>query len=422
MSASANPDIVDDGLVFLYDTDDVKSYKGEPTTNFVTNPDFSTGDLTGWSSTSTSNSDVDIAGVFSENGYNYFHKKVNKTANGGQDRLVESSTYNIDTSKRTTISIDIWINPENDYSITFYARGTTADDTTFDEKPLQNNGSTTSTVDLGGGWVRYIYTLQTAWYTGSGTSFRIAIYPAYGGRGLMEYKVRQVQVEQKPHATPFVNGTRSATQGLIDRTGNSTIDLSNASFDSNAQITFNNTTGGMTGVPVAHSYLSSSAIEVVVNPNTLNDKDMVGGYRHNNGYSNPTIGSIYIQYNRFYASVITAAEVYRHVSSNTISANQYYHVVLNKDTVDGQLELFVNGVSQGTVSFDAATYGQWTTAGNYIGTNTLDIGVSTNTNSSQGWGSSTLDGQIPIFKVYNRTLTTAEVRQNYNATKSRFQL
>ena len=29
MSAHANPDIVDDGLVFIYDTDDGKSYKGE---------------------------------------------------------------------------------------------------------------------------------------------------------------------------------------------------------------------------------------------------------------------------------------------------------------------------------------------------------------------------------------------------------
>ena len=39
MSAHANPDIVDDSLVFIYDTDDGKSFKGEPTTNIVPTPE-----------------------------------------------------------------------------------------------------------------------------------------------------------------------------------------------------------------------------------------------------------------------------------------------------------------------------------------------------------------------------------------------
>jgi hypothetical protein len=38
MSANAGPDIVEDGIVFYYDTDNtVKSFIGEPTTNFATN-------------------------------------------------------------------------------------------------------------------------------------------------------------------------------------------------------------------------------------------------------------------------------------------------------------------------------------------------------------------------------------------------
>jgi len=38
MSSNAGPDIVQDGLVFKYDTGDGKSYKGEPTTNVVSQP------------------------------------------------------------------------------------------------------------------------------------------------------------------------------------------------------------------------------------------------------------------------------------------------------------------------------------------------------------------------------------------------
>ena len=421
MALFHSPKTSTDGLVFMYDTGNRKSYPGEPTTNFVTNPDFSTGDLTGWSSTSTSNSDVDITEVSSENGYNYFHKKVNKTANGGQDRLVESSTYNIDTSKQTTISIDIWINPENDYSIIFYARGTTADDTTYDEKPLQNNGSTTSTVDLGGGWVRYIYTLQTAWYTGSGTSFRIAIYPGYGGRGLMEYKVRQVQVEQKPHATPFVNGTRSATQGLIDRTGTSTIDISNTSFDSNAQMTFDGTDDYITlgSDSVLQDIGSFATIECWFKSSSLVGSKfaiMVGWGDGTSYYSNFGIGNWFSAWSdeSIYVGINSAAVVYaeRDGSAKYHDGNWHHAVALMGHN---NHKIYVDG-SEVSVSF---AYGS-----NSVSTSKL-FGFSSGTEVYIGlrpYGNGHFQGDLPVVKIYNRLLSDYEILQNYNATKSRFGL
>ena len=45
MATSYSPKIITDGLVFMYDTDDGKSYKGEPTTNLITNSGTSN---TGW--------------------------------------------------------------------------------------------------------------------------------------------------------------------------------------------------------------------------------------------------------------------------------------------------------------------------------------------------------------------------------------
>ena len=38
MSAHASPNIITDGLAFMYDTGSGKSYKGEPTTNLVPTP------------------------------------------------------------------------------------------------------------------------------------------------------------------------------------------------------------------------------------------------------------------------------------------------------------------------------------------------------------------------------------------------
>jgi len=123
------------------------------------------------------------------------------------------------------------------------------------------------------------------------------------------------------------------------------------------------------------------------------------------------------------ASVITATQVYRTATaSTTIAANTFYHVVLNKDTSGGNLQLYLNGTLSGTQTFNAATYGQWSTPGNYIGSNLLDIGKSTNTNVAQGWSTSALSGSIPMTRIYNQTLSAQEVLRNYNQLKTRFNL
>jgi hypothetical protein len=240
----------------------------------------------------------------------------------------------------------------------------------------------------------------------------------------MKVDIANIQIEQKNHATPFIAGTRTTTQGLLPVVGNSTIDLSNVSFDSNAQMTFDGTDDKVHGVSTNLSYLSSSAIEFIVTPESTGVRMMVGGYRHNEGYSSPTIGAVYIDTdNKFKASVITAAEVYRYVeSTTTISANQTYHVVFNKDTTSGIMQLYINGIAQGAQTFNAATYGQWSSAGSYIGSNTLDFGKSFNTSAGQGWGGDFLNGKLPVVRLYSRTLTAQEVRQNYQQYKTRFNL
>jgi len=70
--------------------------------------------------------------------------------------------------------------------------------------------------------------------------------PSWGYSGQAgELYINGLQWEKKPHATPFAYGTRSATQGLLPLVGNSSIDLSNVSFTSNAQMTFDGTDDGI---------------------------------------------------------------------------------------------------------------------------------------------------------------------------------
>jgi len=60
--------------------------------------------------------------------------------------------------------------------------------------------------------------------------------------GIVTIQISNLQVEVKSHATPFVNGTRSTTDGMKDLSGNNNDgDFVNDSFDSSAEITYDGT-------------------------------------------------------------------------------------------------------------------------------------------------------------------------------------
>ena len=78
-----------------------------------------------------------------------------------------------------------------------------------------------------GEWVKNSYT-----FTPTHNALISYWFPSTAG---MDVDIANIQIEQKDHATQFVAGTRSVTQGLLPLTG-STIDLTNASFNSSAQL------------------------------------------------------------------------------------------------------------------------------------------------------------------------------------------
>ena len=395
----------EENLVFGYDLSDQKnSYLGEPTTNLANNTPL----LGGWPGSYTL---IDSA-----------TKTFDFTTSSVEWGGVASWTtfyYNVSeyTGQYVTISAVVESFDETSGVFNFMWIGQTINEETYlGYSPEQDrNTKTTKTRE------------RISWSGVIGTGGKVGILiwmnnGSGGSSGSVKVRFSNIQVEVKSHPTPFVNGTRSATQGLIDVTGNSTINLSDVSFNSNASMLFDGTNDKIQTVQTTHSYLNSSAIEFVVTPNVINKRMTVGGYRHNEGYSQPTIGMVYIgDDNVFRSSVITAAEVYRSVASTTtIVANQTYHVVLNKNTATGVLEIFVNGSSQNSTTFSVSTYGQWTTAGSYIGSDYLDFGKSFNTNSGQGWSSDYLNGTIHLFKLYSRTLNSTEVLNNYNNIKRKY--
>jgi hypothetical protein len=94
------------------------------------------------------------------------------------------------------------------------------------------------------------------------------------------------------------------------------------------------------------------------------------------------------------------------VTGNTvIEANKWYHItgIVNNNIIS----LYVNGVFEAASSAQAFTVGGWNS--------TARIG-------QRATGQFPFNGRIAYVHGYNRVLSSQEILQNYNATKSRFNL
>jgi hypothetical protein len=94
----------------------------------------------------------------------------------------------------------------------------------------------------------------------------------------------------------------------------------------------------------------------------------------------------------------------------TVQNNTWYHLTFTTeyDGTNTLMKIYINGVFNNSASFLGSQSNE--------GAN-LTIGDGRNTSTWYPF-----DGKVSNVKVYNRTLTAAEVLQNYNATKGRFGL
>jgi hypothetical protein len=94
--------------------------------------------------------------------------------------------------------------------------------------------------------------------------------------------------------------------------------------------------------------------------------------------------------------------------------SQWHHAVMTIDRT-GFLTLYMNGVSVGTPSNISST------SGANLNASTDYLFVGSYANNTGQTPSLFFNGSIGSAQIYNRALSTAEVLQNYNATKGRYQ-
>jgi len=407
MSAHANPDIITNGLVFGFDTgyplvsqshETYRYNRGEPTTTFNVGTMVPTNPNTAFTSNATFHNNLHgtvwdwsyypDSNISSDGGMEWVPNyrgpgftgawKMKKRAGGNSESNFSGTAPGaIDSSKTYTVSV--WCKTDQASMAKIHVNTTRSGSSYWGYGSSNHSG--------GGDWERLSVTI----YGGEGnTSINTIRCQCNGTTINADAYWRDYQVEERSHATPFIlGGTRSVTGSLIDLTGATNIDVSNASFDSNAQMTFDGTDDyldcGDMGISsskvtfAAWIKFSGSSTEHIIDAsgNTCHLAILSGNkpYFYN--------GSTY------------------HTGADTITNGVWYYLTgVQSDTND----IYINGVlsnsinSNVNISVSTVNIGRWQSGGRYF------------------------NGDIASARIYNRALTAAEVLQNFNATKSRFGL
>jgi hypothetical protein len=381
------------GLTFGYDVGETKnSFKGKPTTNYVTNA--STMANFGNYSCGTP---VTFTTEFGTTGY----------------RMTNLGSWN-------GVVMGISLPSPGTYTFSAYIR--------YIGGSVNNNGGAVYTSGFGigdtanyhnktspGEWIRVSNT-QTL----PGTSGGLYLI-SWGGTYCEDYsswEVTMPQVEAGSVTTPWVDGSRSATQGLLDVVGLTTIDLSSSSFDTNGKPVLDGTDDRIDLGNVSDYFPSSvSAVTVeqvfkISSGASGNDGPLFENYRFNLWYS---YSSDTVSLSTRSGPPDTAGYQFT-VSGNATVACQpktnYNHVVGIYETIsatNGRVRLYINGQSAGV--YVDTKMGAYPIYGTWIGQS-----------YHGGYGTYKLNGQVDVTKVYNRALTENEILNNYQQYKGRFSL
>jgi hypothetical protein len=208
------------------------------------------------------------------------------------------------------------------------------------------------------------------------------------------------QWEVSTFATPFVNGTRDANSTIVDLTRNHSVSANSVTYNSNNTFSF----GGSDYIRLANAGAvdftnKSFSVGVWFKKADTNQRSIFGHLEvnetgksiHYRSYAN---GALRFD---FYGGNVTVAD--------QIVTDTWYYTTTTYDYDSGTTILYLNGESIGSGS-----------VGPYIGNST------TSTTYIGAWQPSLerWNGEVPVVHIYDRAITSTEVKNNFNAYRSRY--
>lgn len=399
MGATGGPNIERDGLVFGYDssyplsTNAISSrfYAGEPTTNIS-----STHHVSGHNSGNYGNV-VTVADA-PEKGIGW--KKVTISNRGSNFRIAQwaytTHTSNVVYSHSAVFD---WGNMrDRGYYMPFDGNGGGTRNYFKNGDYSTNGGNVINAAMKDGHFGSNIVKSGThvhAWFIYN-NSVNVS-----GLNDYFYYKEYQVEINTTP--TPYTSGTRSSTQSLIDLKRTTDIDVDDVSFNSTGQLTFDGTDDV---IEISDPNVSSStgfSIEMIIKPNNASSSPMV---------ITPNSAGIdhFVRFNsngRLYMRMVVAADstVQDFTTTTSLSSTDYHHITFTFKQSEGGKAYYNSSLeTSASANFTAQNW-----------SNVWKIG-------QRGNNTFFFNGELPILKIHNKVLSSAEVKQNFNAYKNRFGL
>ena len=401
MSLIQSPSVVTNGLVFYYDlANQKKSWIGAPTTNVIVNPEAL------WTGT-----------TYNLNGSGYLYDATSAPTHslsydstvarpiGGRGIL----RYNTGANTGYKYwAVRGYVPSAGTYTFSYYAR-LRGNNMSAQLSPNQLWRDTGTDKSVSGDW-NPTYTTEWKRYTTTGyVTTYLDYFPVHGSSvpGGYELEMCGFQLEAGSVASTFVVGTRSNTQAIKDLSNSVTVTANNLTYNSD-----NTFEWAGTGQYLSYSApeMYSHTIEFVV---------------YNPGTQTFAYPSFYQQYGQqgalgyawIYLSGNSSTVTYQFANgttnalswANAVPANTYTHLAFVANYLTQTVSLYKNGelMSSQTSSNIRPIPASTAYVGNYQG---------------QASSSYDLKGKLPIYRVYKRALSSAEVQTNFNSIRGRYGL
>jgi len=225
-------------------------------------------------------------------------------------------------------------------------------------------------------------------------------------------------IEQKSTIYPseFYSGTLTTANSIKDVTGNSTITIPAISYTSQGRPTFDGTDDYITVNAANHHTSTRRSIEMVFKANaqssTYNPIAVYTNTSSINSYKRIWLG---LQSGKFRMHGWGTNDPN---STTSISNGVYYHVVYAYDQgtkkhwmwVNGNLESNLTNTETGMTGWTNSATEQW-----FLGRDPL-------ASSWTGGAGQYFNGEIPVFRLYNKLLTTTEVQDSFNSLRANYNI
>jgi hypothetical protein len=385
MALGHSPKIVTDGLVCYYDMGNPqKSWKGKPSTNFVTA-------LMTWGGDGTDQTAFTKGGVvITDAALNYNGLRTILWSPGiSLNCYFQSSGIVGGTATTSTVwTFSCYVRREDRQPITSM--------NVYMYYPTSDGASAGTITDAGDGWYRISRTR-----TGVDSYISLAGFTGFVANTKYYLSGAMLTKDDIPVGAMDGNTTRSTTQAIIDLTNTNTITANNLTYTSNGTFSFNGSTNfiSTTNTGMIHGTANFS-YSCWVNFAALPG---LGTIFENGFYTNgilirfqSNVISIYAQY---------SSSTYNNSFSFVPTLNVWYHLVITR--VGNNLLLYSNGVLLSTIAFG-------TSIDIIPSNNLMYIGM------SQHSAGQCFNGLIGNVAVYNRDLSALEVQQNFNTHRGRY--